>query len=208
LELLTDPRALIPRPETEGLVELVLEWASTVGPGLSALDLGTGTGAIVLSLAREGPFDRLVATDVSDEALGLARENRDRLGLDGAVEFRRGATWDPIDDEERFHVVVSNPPYVTDSEMSALEPEVSEWEPEAALAGGHRGLDVLRPLIAGAPQHLEEGGLLAVELGAGQGEAVLELVRDTPGLRDARSKRDLAGRDRYVLANRENGSTR
>ncbi len=206
LELLTDPRALIPRPETEGLVELVLEWASTVGPGLSALDLGTGTGAIVLSLAQEGRFDRLVATDVSADALGLAQENQDRLGLDGAVEFRQGATWNPIAVGERFHVIVSNPPYVTDSEMAALEPEVSDWEPEGALAGGHRGLDVLKPLIAGAPRHLEDGGLLAVELGAGQGEAVLRLVRNTPGLRDARLRRDLAGRDRYVLANREDGS--
>ena len=206
LDLLTDPRALIPRPETEGLVELVLE-AVGAGPDLVALDVGTGTGAIALSLALEGPFRHVVATDASSEALSLARANTERAGMVDRVELREGATWDPVLPGERFHVVVSNPPYVTVGDMATLEPEVASWEPHGALASGESGLDLLSVLVSGARERLVEGGLLALELGAEQGARVVEMATEA-GLEEPRLHRDLAGRERYVVARSPGGPAR
>jgi len=206
LDLLTDRRALIPRPETEGLVELVLEVVGA-GPDLVALDVGTGTGAIALSLALEGPFRHVVATDASSEALSLARANTERADLSGRVELREGATWDPVLPGERFDVVVSNPPYVTLAEMATLEPEVGDWEPHEALTSGHFGLDLLSELVRGAQERLVEGGLLALELGAAQGAEVMAMAKEA-GLERPELRRDLAGRDRYVVAWSPGGSAR
>ncbi|MGH7480611.1 MAG: N5-glutamine methyltransferase family protein, partial [Longimicrobiales bacterium] len=121
LSLRVDARALIPRPETELLVGEVLRWAG--GRALDALDIGTGSGAIALSLVREGGFAHVVATDVSADALALAAENAAAAGLADAVEFRRGALWDAVPNGERFDVIASNPPYVADAERAALAPE-------------------------------------------------------------------------------------
>jgi release factor glutamine methyltransferase len=200
LELLTDPRALIPRPETEGLVELVLEHTRSRGGGLTALDLGTGTGAIALSLLQEGPFDRVVATDVSRDAVALARANAERCGLLARLDLRVGDLWQVVARDERFDVVVSNPPYVSTGEMAELQPEVGAWEPRAALEAGALGLDHIEALVAGAPAHLRRGGLLALEVGAGHGPAAAGLAGGVEGLVDVRVDRDLAGRDRYVFA--------
>ncbi|NIY07188.1 MAG: HemK family protein methyltransferase, partial [Gemmatimonadetes bacterium] len=118
LSLRVDPRVLIPRPETEVLVGEVLRWAASRGAaeGLTAVDVGTGSGAIALSLAKEGPFRRVVATDVSTDALEVARQNAARAGLAERVEFRTGALWDALRPGERFDVVVSNPPYIPEAE--------------------------------------------------------------------------------------------
>lgn len=214
LELAVDRRALIPRPETEVLVGRVLEWAGTATArgddapeasrpaDLDALDVGTGTGAIALSLAVEGPFRRIVATDVDAGALELARENRERCAPGAPVDFRRGSQYASLDREERFHVVVSNPPYVAAGERDGLAPEIREWEPERALFAGPSGLDVLRPLVEGAPAHLHPGGLLALEVGAGQAEDVAERVRSTGAFDEPAIHEDLAGRERVVLAER------
>lgn len=204
LELRTDRRALIPRPETEGLVDAVLAWAGErpgEGRRLEALDIGTGTGAIALSLALEGPFRRVVATDLSAAALELARENREATALpDGVtVEFREGSVFGPVSGE-RFDVVVSNPPYIADPEWEGLQVEVRDWEPRLALTSGPAGLEVVEALVAGAPEHLRPGGLLALEIGAGQGAAVLALLREDGRYREARVDRDLAGLDRVVTA--------
>lgn len=208
VELLTDRRALIPRPETEGLVQRVLDWARVRGEGLSALDVGTGTGAIALALADEGPFARIVATDISRDALTLLEENARRLELLGRIEARQGETWAPVEVGERFDVVVSNPPYVTTSEMDGLAPEIAEWEPRQALEAGPAGLDVLEPLVSGAADRLASGGMLALEIGAGQGRALVALAGETPGLRGARVEKDLAGRDRYLVAFRPDDEDR
>jgi release factor glutamine methyltransferase len=198
LWLAVDPRVLIPRPETEGLVQAVLDWAAG-RDALSALDVGTGSGAIALALATEGPFARVVASDVSAEALEVARANRDAAAPDAPVEFRQGSLFAPVAGE-RFDVVVSNPPYVGDEERAGLDSEVRDWEPAGALFAGVGGLDVLRPLVAGAPAHLSPGGLLAMEMGAAQADAVCALVRGTGAFTDPRVVRDLSGRDRIVMA--------
>jgi release factor glutamine methyltransferase len=198
LRLRVDRRALIPRPETEVLVGEVLAWAAPRGT-LRALDVGVGSGAIALSLAREGSFSPVVATDVSSEALALAEENRRAVAADAPVELRLGPGYQPVGDESS-DVIVSNPPYVAESERETLEAEVREWEPERALFGGPDGLAVVRELVAGAPTHLRPGGLLALEIGASQALAVEALIRATGRFADVRVRTDLAGRERIVLA--------
>jgi release factor glutamine methyltransferase len=200
LELVSDARALIPRPETEVLVQEVLQWAKEGPQGpLSALDLGTGTGAIALSLAKEGPFDMVVATDSSPQALSLAQENARRLGLEERVEFREGALFEPLTQGERFHVLVSNPPYIPEGDREALAPEVRDWDPPSALFAGPDGMDVVLPLIGGAAQFLLPGGLLALEVGDGQAGRVARGVEETQAFREIRIRPDLAGRERVVL---------
>ncbi|MED5562961.1 MAG: peptide chain release factor N(5)-glutamine methyltransferase, partial [Gemmatimonadota bacterium] len=170
LELKTDPRVLIPRPETEVLVQEVLDWASAGAE--SVWDMGTGAGAVALSLAAEGTWTRVVATDVSPEALSVAADNAERYDLGGHVEFREGSLFEPLEEGERFDVIVSNPPYIAEGEKGELQPEVRDWEPPEALFAGADGLDVIRQLVAGAPKHLLSGGLLALECGLGQAEGI------------------------------------
>jgi release factor glutamine methyltransferase len=198
LVLRVDRRVLIPRPETEVLVQSVLDWAEG-REGLTALDVGTGSGAIALALATEGPFSRVVAVDVSDDALALAAENRDRAAPASSVDFRLGSLYDAVEGE-RFDVIVSNPPYVGTEERESLDAEVRDWEPPAALFAGAGGLDVIRPLVAQSPGHLLPGGLLAMEIGAAQADAVCALIRETGAFGEPTVRRDLAGRDRIVLA--------
>jgi release factor glutamine methyltransferase len=198
LSLRVDRRVLIPRPETEVLVAEVLQWARGKA-GLHALDVGTGSGAIARSLAAEGPFSRIVATDLSDDALEVARENCRQLAPGTEVEFRQGAVYAPVAGE-RFDVIVSNPPYIGLVEEATLEPEVREWEPRTALFAGETGLDVVRELVADAPHHLAPGGLLALEIGAGQADQVAALIGAVSGFAEPVVRRDLAGRNRIVLA--------
>lgn len=205
LELRVDPRVLIPRPETEVLVGEVLEWARERAEGpdvesLSAVDIGTGSGAIALSLLHEGPFERVVATDLSTDALALAAENADEAGLDDQVEFREGELWAALRPDERFDVVVSNPPYIAESERPMLAPEIRDWEPGSALFASNDGLGILRALVEGAPDRLRPGGLLALEIGEDQADRVTERIVDTGRYDESRVVEDLAGRERVVLA--------
>lgn len=204
LELRVDERALIPRPETEELVEAILsrvrEWGREE---LTALDVGTGSGAIALSLITEGPFARVVATDLSEEALALARTNAEALIPEMVeLEFRRGDLLDVVDEGERFDVVVSNPPYVSETDYLGLEPEVRDHEPRTALVARNEGLALLRRLVQDAPSVLTPGGLLALEVGAGQSDTVSGWMRGVPGLESPVVLRDLAGRDRIILVTR------
>src|SRR5690606_106906 len=165
IDLRVDRRVLIPRPETEVLVEEVLRWAvaraERAGRALTAADIGTGSGAIALSLLREGPFGRVVGTDTSSDALDVARENAERLGRADRLELRHGALLAPLRGE-RFDVVVSNPPYVADAERGMLPEDVREWEPADALFAGPSGLEVLAALVEEAPLNLAPCGLLAL----------------------------------------------
>ena len=216
LDLRTDSRALIPRPETEILVGEVLAWTEgkTGGgpavdgrdesPGawggpLWALDVGTGTGAIALSLLKEGPFHRVVGTDPSPGALELARENARETGLDEGLELREGALFAPLEEGERFHVIVSNPPYVAEGDRAGLQPEILHWEPSRALFAGADGLEVLDPLVRRAPAHLAPGGLLALEVGEGQASRVASLMETTGAYEEVLLRPDLTGRLRVVL---------
>lgn len=201
LELLVDRRVLIPRPETEGLVDRVAEWVS--GSGFdepSVLDVGTGSGAVALSLVTEGVCSRCVATDVSADALEVAAANA--RATNAEIEFREGRMFEPVLPGELFEVVVSNPPYVLDSERDQLAPEVVAHEPHQALFAGPDGLDAVRELFAGAAAVVAPGGLLALEIGAGQGPQVLELARAVEGFVHARLYPDLSSRDRYVTLTR------
>jgi release factor glutamine methyltransferase len=205
LELQVDARVLIPRPETEVLVGLVLEWAAARQGGAPSglvLDVGTGSGAIALSLAAEGVFEAIVATDISADALEVARANVHALGLEGRVELRHGPLFEPLGPEERCAVIVSNPPYVAGAERAGLSPEVREHEPAVALFGGENGLDVVADLIAQAGRHMEAGALLALEFGAGQAAEVLALLRAAGMYEGERIVPDLTGRDRFALAQR------
>lgn len=194
LTLAIDDRALIPRPETEGLVELVLAWA-TGRPGGSVADIGTGSGCIALSLAREGQFDRVVATEPSPRAAALARENALRSGL--PVEVREGDLLEPLA-AGPYRAIVSNPPYLTDAEWDALDIAVREYEPRLALTSGADGLEATRALIAGAAERLEPGGLLALEIDERRAGAVRDLALAHEWER-IRIEPDLFGRPRYAV---------
>ena len=199
LELRTDRRALIPRPETEVLVGEVLTRIRDRNSDLKGLDVGTGSGAIALSLLKEGSFGTFVATDPSSAALDLARENAHALGFGEVLDLRQGSLFDPLAPGERFDVIVSNPPYVPGSEEYSLQPEVRDWEPKSALFAGPAGLDVVLPLVRAAPSSLAPGGLFATEIGDGQGTRVAQAMEETGSFLNVQVLPDLAGRERVVL---------
>ncbi len=202
LDLAIDRRALIPRPETEGLVELVLKWARDRWGDASqwgdALDLGTGSGCIALSLAAEGCFRRIVATDVSTEALDLAAVNLARVKPRSTVELRAGSWFEPVRGE-RFDVIVSNPPYIASDELGGLERSVREFEPLLALDGGDDGMLHISVILTEGRGYLHHGGLLALEIDAQRWRAALEAAREQ-GWSGLRVEPDLWGRPRYLLA--------
>jgi len=196
LDLAIDARALIPRPETEGLVDLVLARCSSGG---CVADIGTGSGCIALSLAVEGRFDKVIAVEQSPRAAALARENVLRVAPATPVEIRIGNLLDPLVDEgQRYRVIVSNPPYLTAAEHEALDPSVRDFEPRDALVSGADGLDATRALFAGAKSLLEPGGLLALEIDAGRADAIRTLAREYGWLVEIHA--DLFGCPRYALA--------
>jgi release factor glutamine methyltransferase len=194
LTLGSDRRALIPRPETEGLVELVL---ARVSHGRIA-DIGTGSGCIALSLADEGEFDLVVGVDRSPKALALARENRDQLRL--PVEFVEGDLCEPLRGE-LWDALVSNPPYLTSGEYQGLDRSVRDWEPEGALSDGPGGLATTRRLVVQARDVVRAGGLLGLEVDCSRAPAVAGLATEA-GWVDVSVYEDLFGRARYVLARR------
>ncbi|HOF10994.1 MAG TPA: peptide chain release factor N(5)-glutamine methyltransferase [Opitutaceae bacterium] len=197
LTLKADRRALVPRPETERLVELLQE--RCVPPPPRVLDLGTGTGCIALALASAWPGAEVVAVDASEEALALARENGESTGLAARVRWLKSDWFSGLPVDARFDLIVSNPPYLTAEETAAAEPEVRTYEPASALTAAEAGMADLRKIIAGAPRFLAPGGWLAMETGIAQHAALLaDLAR--AGLHDGESVKDLADRDRFVVA--------
>lgn len=202
LDLTIDRRALIPRPETEGLVDLVLAGLRYPVPrsGGLAADIGTGCGCIALSLAVEGAFDRVIAVERSPEAAALARENVSLVKPHTPVEVREGDLLAPLRlGGERFRVIVANPPYLTEAEYEALDPAVRLFEPRLALVSGADGLDATRALISGAGALLEPGGMLALEIDERRGDAVVAVAQET-GWAHIEIREDLFGRPRYALA--------
>jgi len=207
LELQIDSRALIPRPETEGLVELVLDWARGAGEreegrgrGGVAADIGTGCGCIALSLAVEGEFDRVIAVERSAAAAALARENVERVRPPVPVEVREGDLLAPLGGGARLRAIVSNPPYLTDAEYASLDPGVRLFEPREALVGGGDGLAVTRALLAGARGLLQPGrGLIALEIDERRAAETAALAR-AHGWSQVVVREDLFGRPRFLLA--------
>lgn len=201
LTLDVDERVLIPRPETEGLVEEVLRMAS--GLRGCAIDLGTGSGAIALALASEGVFDRVVATDVSLDALVVAKQNATRLAgaLRVPVEFRHGSLLAPVRDL-RASVIVSNPPYIAYHEAAELPSSVRDWEPTLALLSGADGMSATNAIIRDAADLLQKGGILALEVDARRASLAAESLAVDPRYCEIAVRLDLAGRERFVVARR------
>lgn len=202
LTLTLDRRALIPRPETEGLVDLALREVRESGRGRGGLaaDIGTGSGCIALSMAVEGYFDRVIATDISEPASELASENLTRVRPRTPVEIRVGDLLRPLNGE-RCRVIVANPPYLSEAEWLELDPGVREFEPKVALVSGPDGLAATRTLLETARQVLEPGGLLALEIDERRADAVRELAL-AAGWPRIDIHQDLFGRWRYALAGR------
>ena len=199
LTLKCDRRALIPRPETEELVTRELRFLKGRENPFT-VDVGTGTGAIILSLASEFKGDGVfLGTDISSDALALARENAARCGLAGRVKFAVADGLDDFDEPESFDVIVSNPPYIESAVCDTLEPRVRDWEPRLALDGGETGLDFYDRYLGDALNLLKSGGGIFFEIGAGQGERLRELMFEY-GFDDIRIEKDYAGHDRYASA--------
>jgi release factor glutamine methyltransferase len=201
LDLMVDPRVLIPRPETELVVDIALRLVREQTPPLACVDLGTGSGAIGLSLAAELPLDSVTVwmTDRSSDALDVARANAAGIGRAAAnVRIVHGDWFDalPVDLESSVSLVVSNPPYVGDDD-AGLESIVRQWEPSDALFAGVDGLDAIRRIVSDAPRWLRSGGWLVTEIGSTQGQPVSDLLRDA-GYDDVEITADLAGRDRVA----------
>ncbi len=203
LTLKCDHRALIPRPETEELVTRVLAWLkSTETPGEPRLivDVGTGTGAIALSLAREYKGDlKILATDISEEALALAQENARRTNLTDRVSFVVMDGLDDFDEPGVVDALVSNPPYIESAVCETLDPRVKDYEPRLALDGGVSGLDFYDRYLADALNILKPGGAVFFEIGENQGEALQKLMTDY-GFTNIRIEKDYANHDRYAMA--------
>lgn len=200
LELAVDGRVLVPRPETERLVELSLESMGETG---RLADLGTGSGAILLALLSEKRGWTGVGVDCSPAALEVAAANAARHGLEGRTQWLSGDLFEPLHGE-RFDLLVSNPPYIPSGEIPDLQPEVARYDPHLALDGGQDGLEVIQRLAAGAARHLLPGGVVAVEFGAGQQDAVRDLFGGV-GYADVHIHEDYEHRPRVLQARMARG---
>ena len=196
LLLKVDRRALIPRPETEHMVELVCQ--QLAHPPRRILDLGTGSGAIALAMARQYPGAEITACDFCPAALSLARENSEANSLSGRVHWVQ-SDWFAQLPGTRYDLVVANPPYLSEEEITMAEPEVREHEPRHALTPGGDGLSALRKILGAAGSYLEVEGFLALETGINQHAALFENAR-SDGYGRCESRQDLTGRDRYIFA--------
>lgn len=190
------PDTLDPRPDTETIIEAALP---LMPKGARLLDLGTGTGAIAITLLAERPDASGVATDLSPAALAVAAENARSLGVADRLALREGSWFAPVDG--RFDIILSNPPYIPSGDIAGLAPDVRNFDPSLALSGGTDGLDPYRLIAAGAAAHLAAGGHVLVEIGAGQAEDI-EAIFAAAGFRPAGRHRDLGGHDRGLAFNR------
>jgi release factor glutamine methyltransferase len=199
LRFAVTPSVLIPRPETEILVMEAIRLAKPM-TAPKILDIGTGSGAIAIALAKHLPSAKLTATDLSPEALAVARQNAHALSLADRLRFLNGNLFEPVPADERFDLIVSNPPYIGDEEWDALPASVAKFEPKLALDGGAAGLEVIKKLLVEARAKLNPNGYLLIEIGAGQASAVTELFMAEPGWRTISVMPDHAGLPRVVRA--------
>ncbi len=201
-----DARVLVPRPETEALVEVALARTAHLDLAARVLDLCTGSGCVAITLAKERPTTRVVASDVSDAALAVARRNAYRLGAH-ALAFVRSdlfasfAERDDADEPRRFDLITANPPYIASGELPSLQADVRDFEPHLALDGGADGLDLVRAIARRAPAFLAPGGVLALEVGDDQPEATARILEEA-GFGEVEVARDFARRERVVSGRR------
>ncbi|MBV5257831.1 peptide chain release factor N(5)-glutamine methyltransferase [Synechococcus moorigangaii CMS01] len=201
-ELLVSPAVLIPRPETEYLIDLAQNSAPALHSG-HWVDLGTGSGAIALGLAASFPDATIHAVDQSTAALEIAQENAIAYGFSARIQFYQGSWWAPLRHlRGQVAGMISNPPYIPSALLPGLQPEVFRHEPHSALDGGQDGLADIRVLVQAAPQYLKSGGLWLIEMMRGQGEAVAQLLQENGHYTQIQVINDFAGGDRYVLAQR------
>lgn len=203
LSFQVNPHVLIPRPETEILVEqaMVLAKALADGTQLRFLDLGTGSGVIAVAMAKEIPESLVLATDISEEALDVARANAQEHGVSSNITFIQGDLFEPLMLEKpAFHLIASNPPYVCTHEISGLHSEVALYEPKAALDGGKDGMDYLREIVAQAPQFLLPGGWLLLEMSPYQVEKALFILTETDVYQNTKAIEDYSHHQRVVMA--------
>lgn len=195
---------LIPRPETEIIVEAALQRFPDDRAVLQIADIGTGSGCLAITLARERPAARVLATDISKAGFLVAQQNANRYGVEDRIVFAFGdlLAEGPQTTSNRFDLIVSNPPYVPDGDRATLQPEVRDYEPAEALFAGPDGLDVIRRMIPAAAARLKTGGSLIFEIGVGQDAAVGELIAAAPGLRMVGLRNDLQGIPRTVVVER------
>lgn len=201
LTLIVDQRVLIPRQETEHLVDLVLH--ATKGQGIVA-DIGTGSGCIALALATEGDYELVIATDVSQESTAVARSNADlQNDMRGrSVEIRVGEFLEPLTPQDRITAIVANPPYIAPREMAELPSSVRDWEPHVALVSAEDGLAHSKKIIHQGATVLTTGGLLALECDSRRARRVAQFARENGSYDDIRIHSDFTGRERYVLAHK------
>lgn len=201
-EFTVSPAVLIPRPETELLIEEALLLLPALGfsRSLTVIDVGTGSGCLAVTLALEYPRARYIATDVSSDALDVARANAERLGAASRIEFVQGAHLAGA--RGPFNLIVANPPYIADAERTTLQPEVVDYEPSVALFGGHDGMSHIRRIVREAELALEDDGTLLMEIGAGQLVRVAAIADETANLALVRSRRDLQGIPRVAVIRR------
>jgi release factor glutamine methyltransferase len=202
-ELVISPAVLIPRPETESIVDIAIERTSSTQKNGIWFDLGTGSGAIAIGLAKVLPNALIYAADLSLAALAIAEANAIRLGVGDRIVFQQGnwmsgSSFDPV--RKRVAAIVSNPPYIASKDVLELQPEVVNHEPSLALDGGLDGLDAIRQTIDTGAENLEQGGMLLMEMAMGQGDSVVDLLVKKGCYRDIDVIPDLAGIDRFVIA--------
>jgi release factor glutamine methyltransferase len=200
-ELVVSPAVLIPRPETESIIDIALAASNNLQQQGIWVDLGTGSGAIAIGLAKTLPMAQIFAVDTSAEALDIAKANANRLDVLNQINFSQGNWWSSLSQlKGKVAGMISNPPYIPSTEVLQLQPEVVNHEPHLALDGGLDGLDPIRLLIDTAPEYLQPGGIWLIEMMAGQGSAVAELLARQGSYTDIEIIDDLAGLDRFVLA--------
>lgn len=204
-DFLVGPGSLIPRPDSETLVDAVLDQVVDRTAPLRLLDLGTGSGCLLLSLLKALPKSSGVGIDISHDALAIAGANARALGLQTRTTLLEGDWFGALEPDDRFDIIVSNPPYIREEDIAALMPEVSLHEPPLALSGGKDGLDAYRMLAPNLSRHLSPGGVTALEVGAGQARAV-EALLTLAGLDILAARSDLGGHERVVPARKSEKS--
>jgi len=203
LEFIVSPDVLIPRPETEFIIEAALAIVQDRNTPVRIIDLCTGSGCIAVSLAKELTAARVIATDASEKAIAAALENTRRHGVSERIRFLLGDLFEPLEELDirgQIDIIVSNPPYVQAGDLSTLQPEVRDYEPEMALIAGPGGTEIATRIIQLAPVYLKKNGTLIMEMGLGQAEALTRMVEATGAYGDRELLKDLAGIERVIVA--------